>query len=198
MIRADVVHRLRGRLRLRADGLCRQSTLLDRIKQDLLAFPGVLGVRGSEIAGSLLIEYDPAALSETVLLRHLTDRHDLVADAVNSETIDANDGLGAGGEGGGKSPRLARAIQTPFERANETLFDLTDGYLDLRYTLPVIFVVMGTWKVLSASSLPSIPWYTYYWMSFRLFTIFRGLEKNTGGSRNRSAPVASTGSPASG
>lgn len=153
----------------------------------MATLPGVVHIHGNDTAGSLLIEYDPVLQAEATLLRLLADRHGIAVEAVAAQ----DDPPGSGPDAGRNTPRLATAIQSPFENVNERLFDLTNGYLDLRYSVPVLFAVLGTWKVLSTSALPSIPWYTYYWMSFRLFTVFRGLEKknhSSGSSPSAEAP----------
>jgi hypothetical protein len=195
MIRVEVVHRLPGRLRLRADALCHQIAMLRRIEQDLAVLPGVVRTLSNETTGSLLIEFDPALQDEATLLRYLADHHVVMAADSAVTQLDPPD---TGPVSGRNTPRLATAIQSPFESVNERLFDLTDGYLDLRYSVPVLFAVLGTWKVLSSSALPSIPWFTYYWMSFRLFTVFRGLEKKNHSSGNNSSREASPGAIATG
>jgi hypothetical protein len=172
MIQAVVHHRLSGRLRIRAEGMCGQTTLLRRVEQDLASLPAVSRVSGNELTGSLLIEYDPAYQSEDQLLDRLAHVHDITT-AGESES---NDPAGAV-HSHGSSPRLAQAIQSPFDHANQMLLDVTRGYLDLRYSLPVMFVVAGTWKVLKYVGQPPVPWYMYYWMAFNLFSMFRVMEE---------------------
>lgn len=62
-----VAHAVRGRLRVRypANWLQQRRATLE---QRLRVVPGVQGARGSDLTGSLLIDYDPFALAEKALL----------------------------------------------------------------------------------------------------------------------------------
>src|SRR5947209_4368037 len=69
--RARVVHAIPGRLRLRwdrreADGEA-WAPLLARLRGQ----PGVRAARFNPASGSLVVEYDPAAITDTALMREL-------------------------------------------------------------------------------------------------------------------------------
>ncbi len=172
MIRAAVLHRLPGRLRIRGDALCGQDAALRAIEQELSAFAGVMKVTGNNVTGSVLIEYDADVLSDGQLLVRLRQTLDFTTE---ESATDSSDPVGDAPVS--DSPKVAAVIQSPFDRVDEMLKELSDGFLDLRYSVPVVFIVLGTWKVLMSSSPPGIPWYMYYWMSYRLFANNRTSEK---------------------
>ena len=172
MIHAHVAHRLPGRLRLRSDDLCGEEPFLRRVEQEISGYPGVARVSGNATTGSVLIEYDPGIQSEAELIGRLADSHDFSLDGQSAP--DPSVSVEEWREG---TPKLVSAIQFPFRSANRALLALTDGYLDLRYSVPVAFVVLGTAKILRTSAQPGVPWYMYYWMAFHLFSIFRMLDE---------------------
>lgn len=170
MITAELLHRLPGRLRLRAEQLCGRSDLLRRIEQDLSSLAGIRSVAGSDLTGSVLIEYEPGRQSEDKLRDRLRKKHDVdVADRHDAARASPRYSIGT-------PTRLAEAVQYPFSRVDRALFETSGGYFDLRYTLPVAFIAIGTFRMFATAAQPAIPWYMFYWMSFRLFTIFRMLE----------------------
>lgn len=69
--RVQVVHRLPGRLRVKVPGLSgdgeRVAPYQAVFEEALAALPGVLGVSGNPLTGSVLINYDPAATAEAAI-----------------------------------------------------------------------------------------------------------------------------------
>src|SRR5262249_13821699 len=66
----QVAHSVRGRLRIRYPAAWLQSRR-PRLEQRLRSVPGVRSARGSDLTGSLLIDYDPFSLAEHALLATL-------------------------------------------------------------------------------------------------------------------------------
>jgi heavy metal translocating P-type ATPase len=126
-----VAHAVHGRLRVRypAHWLQQRRATLE---QRLRGVPGVRGARGSDLTGSLLIDYDPFALAEKALL----------------------DTLGAMTEElGGASPKHAAAAKVDIRRAPLLLLLGTTSVLGLT-CLPLPAPVLAGLVV--ASGLPTL------------------------------------------
>ena len=82
---SEVAHAVRGRLRMRYPAAWLQSRR-PRLEQRLRGMPGVRSARGSDLTGSLLIDYDPFTLAESALLETLDAMTDELGAAPRGQT----------------------------------------------------------------------------------------------------------------
>lgn len=163
-----IVHNmLPGRLRIRADELRGDKTRLHRIIQELRDFAGISNVETNPVTGGILVHYDVSVFKEWDLLSHISGKSGLPLDSSDTEPRYADLPEAKGIE----IPRLARAVEEPFQRLNTGLFRMTNGYMDFRYLLPVLLMAYGTSKLIRLGPVPAIPWYLLYWWSFRTFVL---------------------------
>jgi hypothetical protein len=161
-----VIHHLPGRFRVQAPELQDNPATLDRIERDMSALAGIRTASGNRVTGTVLVEYDPQSHEESILVERIAHASGLRIAKVGAW------GMGA------PVPAIADAIQEPFERLNAGIFDVTKGNLDLRYLVPLLFAGYGTLKLLRQGPVPAIPWYLFYWWSFRMFVLLnRQAEK---------------------
>ena len=61
------VHHVPGRLRIKAAEFRENSSILEAARCELATVPGVSSVSANRLTGSILVEYDPLALTPTAL-----------------------------------------------------------------------------------------------------------------------------------
>ncbi len=171
-----VVHNmLPGRLRVRADELRGNEKMLGLITRKLGGLSGVGSVETNSITGSILVIYDVVLFNEKDLLFHLSETSGLSPDTEDSsphqQTVKSPESKGI------EVPHLARAVEEPFRNLNEGLLRLTNGYMDVRYFLPLLLMGYGTSKLVRQGPVPAIPWYLLYWWSFRTFVLLNRQAK---------------------
>jgi hypothetical protein len=154
----QVAHALPGRLRVQGRDLRFAEDFLADLGESLAEVEGIHHVQTTPRTGSLLVLYDPERIREEDLRRKIEELSEM-------RVVDPLDA------GPGKS-RVSRLTQAPFRQINENIFRWTEGTLDLRSMVPIGLALYGTIKLLRFGPLPSIPWYTLYWWSFRTFVIF--------------------------
>ena len=169
-----VIHNsLPGRLRVRAEELRDNTAKLQRITQELREVTGIHQVETNTLTGSVLALYDPAMVEERTLLLRLMGIAEVPL--VPSSPEDTSVKLSA--KNSMDIPRLPQAIEEPFHRLNTGFFRLTNGYMDLRYLVPVLLMAYGTSKLIRQGPVPAVPWYLLYWWSFRTFVVLNGPTK---------------------
>lgn len=61
------LHHLPGRLRLKAEGLKRNPALLEAVRSELAAVPGVSSAAANPLTGGIIVHYDPLVLASDAL-----------------------------------------------------------------------------------------------------------------------------------
>jgi hypothetical protein len=132
--------------------------------------PGVRSARFNEAAGSILVEYDSAALTETTLLLGLPVSN-ATAPAVAGQTM--------------PSSPAARAVARGWWAADSYLARVSDGRADLRTLVPAVLALLAAQQLLLQGELQAVPWHALLWYSYNLFFQFHlemrqppGLLKN--------------------
>jgi cation-transporting P-type ATPase C len=156
--RAEVVHSMPGRLRLRfarreAEPRTVES-LLDRLRRQ----PGIRGARFNAASGSIVVEYDPAALPQAVLLDSLP-----VTSPDPAEPI-----------AGAADPPAADSLRRCWWEANAALARLSGGRADLRLLVPLALALLAVRGLIRQGEMGSAPWHALLWYSYNVFYHFYG------------------------
>jgi Heavy metal associated domain 2 len=161
----SVVHRLPGRIRVQCPGLVGRPSAALRMEEGVRALKGVGEVAANPVTGSVLAFYDPQAQEEGAVVGRMLR----IAETTGIQGTERPAPPGRRPERTMVMPHLARAVQDPFDRINTGVFRMTEGYLDLRYLVPLLFLGFGTVRLLRQGPVPAIPWYLFYWWAYRVF-----------------------------
>jgi hypothetical protein len=152
--KAKVVHAIHGRVRLRVPELRSNAALAQRIGDRLSVVPGVRRVGANPVTGSLLVEYDPAALDLAESRRALEELSGELGD-----TVLDGDGL-AGLATWISSPPNGLAAGSATARAAGPRTGA-----GVRSLLPLSLAALGVGRLLSGNVV-SPQWYEYFWFAF--------------------------------
>jgi hypothetical protein len=154
---ARIAHSIPGRLRLRFAPREVDPEALASLLARLSARPGVRSARYSPASGSVLVEYDPDALSEAALQRELP--------LLEAPVVGASPGLPP-------STPAARAVSRSWWNADAWVGKVSSGRMDLRTLLPVALLLVAARQVLLQGELGAAPWHALLWYSYNLFYQF--------------------------
>jgi hypothetical protein len=146
-----------GRLRLRFAPREVDPKALAALIERLSARPGIRSARYSPASGSVVVEYDPAALSESALMRELP--------AVEAPVVGESPGLPPG------TP-AARAVAQGWWNADAFLGRISGGQLDLRTLAPLALLLVAVRQLFLQGELGAAPWHALLWYSYNLFYQF--------------------------
>ena len=155
--RARVAHAIPGRLRLRFERGVAVPEEIEALLVRLREQPGVRGARHSGASGSIVVEYDPAAVSQGALLRGLP---------VGPEPAPASLKRAA------RSSPAAHALTQCWWNADAALARATGGWLDLRTLVPLALAVLAVRQILRQGDLPAASWHALLWYSYNVFYHF--------------------------
>jgi hypothetical protein len=156
--RAQVVHSMPGRLRLRfARGEAEPRSveaLLERVRRQ----PGVRSARFNPGSGSIVVEYDPSMLPPAALLRDLP-----VAPPEAPTPSRSPAGTSA-----------ADILAHGWWEANAVLARISGGRADLRLLVPLALALLAVRELIRQGELQSAPWHALLWYSYNVFYHFYG------------------------
>ena len=127
-MKSQVAHSLRGRLRLRVEGLNFLNDEKEEIAQMLANLPGVQCVQVTPITCGILLRFDPTATDTSILCegvdvtmaRYAMNAYDGKLQVAGSADQSGTDDADGTERGGGSAPRYAPERRFP------------DGYVDCR------------------------------------------------------------------
>jgi hypothetical protein len=159
----QIVHHIKGRLRLRWLSPPGDGEFLSDIESRLAKEEGVLRVETNPWSGSILILFQP----EKIPLTRLTG---LLAELSGSAILPSPVSRISPSPGRATAPGASGTFRLPLKRLTRQFEEWTNGDLDIRYLVPIGFMIYGTVKVYRQGFVPAIPWYLSYWWSYRLFS----------------------------
>jgi heavy-metal-associated domain-containing protein len=155
--RARVAHALPGRLRLRFDRGGAAAEALEPLLAQLREQRGVRAARFNAASQSIVVEYDPAAVTEAVLLRRLP-----VAERAGPPSRAAQ----------APSSAAAEAVIRRWWEADRSLARATANRVDLRTLVPLALALLAVRQLLLAGELEAAPWHALLWYSYNIFYQF--------------------------
>lgn len=145
-----------GRLRLRFPPREVDPAALAALLARLSGRPGVRSARYSPASGSVVVEYDPDALSEAVLTRDLP----IIEGTVERE-----------GAAPPSTP-AARAVARGWWETDAFLARISRGQMDLRTMLPLALLLVALRQLFLQGELGAAPWHALLWYSYNLYYQF--------------------------
>jgi copper chaperone CopZ len=161
-LQVQVVHASPGRIRVKVPKSAVGSAALRDAEQALSAQPGVRQVRVNPAAASVVVDYDPEAVSLPALFAAIA-RAGVTIEPVDArkEGSRSTDGL-----------YLGKPVEKVAGAANQQVAKLTGGAADLRVLVPVGLGALALREILSGR-LGAAPWYTLLWWTFDSFLKLR-------------------------
>ncbi len=137
---ARVAHHVPGRLRLKVLGAPAQSEFFATVKDVIASLQGVDRVRVNVASGSIVIDYSPA---DTVFHFRLKDDPTVSAwlclEGEDALLARIDDAVSGGAHYLGTHSRMADSLLTGAEQIDARLRSASDGYLDLKILVPLVF-----------------------------------------------------------
>lgn len=165
-----VAHAMPGRLRLKVAGIRSTPDLAKDLHQRLAAIPAVQNVVVNTVTNSVIIHYDPAALTTDDSFRTLAISLATVFPGVDLSQVDLSELLSANGTMAATTPVIATSIRTFFAKLNENIDAATGGSADLKTLLPLLLFGLGIRSLLKTDKPLAPTWYDFLW--FALGTYF--------------------------
>lgn len=169
-----VVHALPGRLRLKVPRVKGDAAFARRVEERLRAVPALRQVTAVPLTGSVVVHYDPHAITSPPALLALSEAATELFPGLNLEELPR---LLTLEESTPTAPTssLAAVLVGFFSRLNSQVSAATGGLIDLKMLLPLSLFGLGVRALLTDSKLkPS--WYDYFWFGFSIFVMLnRGL-----------------------
>jgi hypothetical protein len=163
--RARVAHSIPGRLRVRFEPRDLDPAALALLLARLSQRPGVRSARYNPTSGSVVVEYDPAAVQAAALMEELPLAP-------------------PGGEPPGESTPIARAVSRGWWASDGSLSRLTGGWMDMKTLLPLALALLAVRQLFLQGELGAAPWHALLWYSYNIFYQFhpelRGREGELG------------------
>jgi len=154
--RAQIAHSMPGRLRLRFPPREVDPAALAALLARLSGRPGVRSARYNPASGSVLVEYDPAALPEAALIRDLP----VVEAALERERLVP------------PSTPIARSVARGWWETDAFLSRVSRGQMDLRMLLPLSLLLVALRQLFLQGELGAAPWHALLWYSYNLYYQF--------------------------
>ena len=150
----ELVHHHPGRLRVRAEAFRAAGPVVDRVRDAILAMPGVTRFDHSLRTGSILIEYEPGLTEPDTILSRLADAAGIAPCAEDALARTRSPALLAVG-----------AVQ----ELNSIASELTGHKADLRSLIPAGLAALGAYSLLAGKE-PRLPrWDNLLWWSYSIF-----------------------------
>ena len=150
----ETVSDLPGRIRFRSAALAGDSLAKASIEESLCRIPGVISIEANSLSGSVLIQYEPEAISADILFVALLKILDLEDEFLRTPVS----ALG----------RVLGELGTSFDRA---VYEITGGITDLRTAILVALIVGGISKIARNATLGVPGGFTLlWWAGTKLFS----------------------------
>ncbi len=136
----EVKHQMPGRIRFKCPKLIDNIHEATELKRQLIKVQGIHDVSTNDVTGSILIEYDHETIDPSLLIAALVKLLHL------EDGIDRN-----------QMAKLRREVVSVGNAVNHGLMSMTAGWVDTKTVLPVAFVSMAAYQLVSGTSrlLPS-------------------------------------------
>ncbi|MCH4891062.1 hypothetical protein EZV73_26020 [Acidaminobacter sp. JC074] len=144
----EVVHAIKGRIRLRSSYL-KNEEIVQGLLSQLTKISGIDLVKPSLITGSLLIDYDGDQIDQDLLVGAL---YRLIGIESNLEQM--------------KKSKVLKEIQNVNDSVNYAMLDKTKGMIDLRTLLPLSFIGMAGYKIMTSGTITSPSAVTLLWWAY--------------------------------
>jgi len=165
-----IAHAMPGRLRLKVAQIKHDPHLANELQQRLAAISTIQQVAVNTGTGSVVIQYDAAALTTEESFRALAASIATVFPDVDFSQIDVSALSSANGTTATTAPVVATSIRAFFAKLNENIDVATGGTADLKTLLPLLLFGFGIRSLLKTDK-PHVPtWYDFLW--FALGTYF--------------------------
>lgn len=171
---ARVAHAIPGRLRVRFPPGEVDPALLAALQARLSQRPGVRCARYNPASGSVVVEYDPGALPEAVLI----DALPVAARPAASERTAPV-----------PSTPAARAVSRGWWEANAALARASGGRMDLTLLLPLALALLAARQLFLLGELGAAPWHALLWYSYNIFYQFHPELRRRPGERGATEPA---------
>lgn len=157
-----VEHEVPGRLRVRCVGLKDDHALADRIGSFSESLPGIEDVSIRALTGSVVFQYSVEETSPHHFLeslrRHAHVRHRSQAVRPPEMPIGAE---------------MIHAVRRFWTHADHKLAGASAGKVDLRSSLPWVFMFVGMRQLATNPEVAALPWYTAFYHSVQTIFMFR-------------------------
>lgn len=164
-----VAHALPGRLRLKVPRVKGDTAFARRVEERLRAVPALRQVVAVPLTGSVVVHYDPHAITSPAALLALSEAVTELFPGLNLEELPRLLTPEAGPPAASTSS-LAAGLAGFFSWLNSQMSAATGGLIDLKVLLPLSLFGLGVRALLTDSKLrPS--WYDYFWYGFSIFVM---------------------------
>lgn len=184
-----------GRLRLKVPRLKGDQGFARRVEERLRGIPALKEVRAAPLTGSVVVHYDPEAITSPASLLALSEAvRELFPGLEVEELPRLLSSIEAGSQSAATSS-LAAGLVAFFSELNAQVSRATGGLLDLKVLLPLSLFGLGL-RALLTESRPRPAWYDYFWFGFSIFVMLnRGLWEGQGVPAAPPAAVPGAGHP---
>jgi hypothetical protein len=168
--RARLAHSVPGRLRVRLDRRETDPEALEPLLARLRRRRGVRSARFNPVSGSVVVEYDPAALTETALLGDLP-----AVEAPGPAVAPPGPGPRISAA---RSSQPARALTRCWWETDAALARASGGWIDLKLLVPLALALLAVRQLLRRGQLQDLSWHGLLWYSYNLFYHFHPELRN--------------------
>lgn len=162
VISLRIVHEVPGRIRCKCDGLSDAPEIAQRIDEFAAQLTGIESVTIRAANESVILRYSLEETSAPAFRREI-GRH---ARLVRLSAPDPTEDMPLGEE-------MIHRVRRFWTRADHHIAGATKGSLDLRSSLPWLFILIGFRQVAVSPDLPAIPWYTAFYHSLQTVFLYR-------------------------
>lgn len=163
-----VVHAVPGRIRVKVSKVKENPTLAGEIERQLSTIQGIRRVEANPVTGSVLVLYDPGAMTSLNPLLALSETFPLLFPEFDVRELEV--WLASSGNGSNSERSVAESISSFFRTLNAEVGKATGG-LDLKILLPLTLFFFGLRGLLLSEKVPFPSWYDLLWFSFATFVM---------------------------
>jgi hypothetical protein len=152
----ELVHHHPGRLRVRADAFRQKPELVTKVREAILALPGILSFTHSPRTGSLLVEYEPGFTEPDAVIES-------IASTANLERPDEESARAR------RRPPASLIVNAARE-LNALTMEVTGAQADLRVLVPTALAALGAYSFLYNTKEARLPrWDNLLYWSYNIF-----------------------------
>lgn len=144
----EVSHSIEGRLRVRSERL-KSETIGQMVAVQLTKIDGIDKVKPTALTGSLLVEYNHKKIDKNLLIGAIIK---LVGLEEQLELM--------------QHSKVYKEIQHINQAVNQAVLDKTAGTVDVKTLIPLSFVGMATYKILTTGQLTTPSSVTMLWWAY--------------------------------
>lgn len=169
-----IVHVTPGRIRVKMDDMKGNRSLADAIQHRLSAVQGVKQVTTNPVTGSVLVCFDPEALTGSwdSLIEIAGTFGLLSSNGYNREQLEQWMQMVHSGGVLSAPSTVSGDIETLFGSLNTWVGKTAGGRGDLRDIVPLALVFLGVRSLLFSRPAAVPTWYDYFWFAFSIFVAF--------------------------